>query len=149
MMRFSPIVLAIVLASSAGAQTLQDLNLCGGITHPDESIKSCTAILETGDTILGTQRPLFLTFRAAAFYTKGFYRNAIYDTSLVPAINKQDVSFLRADEPPVKAEPLAIYLRGLARLKVGDSGGNDDISAARAKLPTVADYVEKHWQIKP
>jgi hypothetical protein len=140
---------ALALATSANAQTLQDLNMCSAVTHSDDSIKSCTAIIEAREPITASQRPQFLTLRAAAFFIKGYYQNAIFDAFLVSAINKQDATFLSANEPPIKVGPIATYLKGLARLKLGDAGGNDEIASARTKLPNVAEYVESHWKIKP
>jgi tetratricopeptide (TPR) repeat protein len=80
---------------------------------------------------------LLLSLRGEVYYMKGDNNRAIasYDASLSLKVTQ--------------IEPGALYGRGLAKLKNGDrTGGNADISAAKAIKADIADEAARHG-VKP
>jgi tetratricopeptide (TPR) repeat protein len=113
--------------------------------------------------------PFFLTSRARAYLGKGDYDHAITDLDRANPPASRDaltaeILFLRGDayymkgdnnraiasyDTSLKVRPtaLALYGRGLAKLKNGDgTGGNADIAAAKALQANVADEAAGFWK---
>lgn len=115
-------VLAIALTTPAYADLVQDQVTCAGTAAqgitPDMVITACSAVIADGTG--------GATNLASAYYNRG---NAYYDKKdYVRAIPEYDHALLLKPH-----YPLALFNRGLAKLRSGDKvGGNADIAASKA-----------------
>ena len=113
---------AIGLSMSAQASLWDDEKHCAATAAsgatPDSIIPACTAVITDG-----TGGPSVL---ASAYYNRG---NAHYDQKdYALAIADYDHAILLKPK-----YPMALFNRGLAKLRSGDStGGNADIAASKA-----------------
>jgi tetratricopeptide (TPR) repeat protein len=115
-------VLAVALTAPAYAELAKDQVACAGTAAqgitPDMVITACSAVIDDG-----TGGAPNLT---GAYYNRG---NAYYDKKdYVRAILDYDHALLLKPHYPV-----ALFNRGLAKLRSGDKvGGNADIAASKA-----------------